>query len=151
MSWSRQRVYASLLILGACVLLFRTVIMIAQGSMTVLVLWVSGLLVAECVMDVITLLGSVRWWVTRAEGHARLPLRTGAAAAILHVVRVLIFVSGRVGPWMDFDVRPEHRALHATRWSWSWLYFAAAMSILGVLGVLIIWGYRRRSSRSGMK
>ena len=148
MSWSRQRLYASLLILGTCVLLFLTVMMLAQGSMTVLVLWVSGLLVAECVLDVTTLLGSLRWWVTRAEGHARFPLRTGAAAVILHAVRVLIFVLGRVGPWIDFDVRPEHRALHATRWSWGWLYFAAVMSVLGVLGVLIIWKYRRRGNKT---
>lgn len=148
MSGPRQRLYASLVILGACILLFRTVLMMAQGAMAVLVAWVLGLLLAELVLDVATLAGSVRWWVTREEGHARLPLRTCAAAVILHAVRVLIFVLGRIGPWIDFDVRPEQRALHSTRWSWGWLYFAAVMSVLGVLGVLIIWRYRRRARKN---
>lgn len=61
MSGSRQRLYASLVILGACILLFRTVLMMAQGAMAVLVAWVSGLLMAEFVLDVTTLAGSVRW------------------------------------------------------------------------------------------
>jgi hypothetical protein len=148
-NWSRQRLYASLIILGACILLFRTVMMLAQGAMTVLVPWVSALLLAECLLDVTTVLGSVRWWVTRAEGHARFPLRTCAAAVILHAVRVLIFVLGRVGPWIDFDVRPEHRALHSARWSWGSVYIAAVLAALGVLGVLIIWKYRRRAHKSG--
>jgi hypothetical protein len=138
-TWSRQRVYAALLALGACVLLFRTVTMLAaEGAVGVLMPWVFGLLVAELLLDATTLLGSVRWWLSGAEACDRLPLRTGAAAAILHAVRVLIFVLGRTGPWINFDVRPEQRALHAERWSWGRVYFAAVLSVLGVLCVVVI-------------
>jgi hypothetical protein len=144
---SKQRLYASLLMLGACILLFRTIRMISQGALGVLVFTVAGLLVAELLVDALCLLSSLRWLLANDPAKARLPLRSGAAAALLHALRVLIFVLGRVGPWIDFDVRPEHRALHAGRWSWGWLYFAAVMSVLGVIGVLVIWSLRRRAKR----
>lgn len=145
---SKQRIYASLLILGACILLFRTLTMIAQGNLEVLVIGVSALLIAELLVDAACLLSSIRWWVKDDKNYDRLPLRLGAAAALLHAVRVLIFVLGRVGPWIDFDVRPAQRALHSARWSWGGVYFAAIMTVLGVLGVLIIWRLRRRAKRN---
>jgi len=141
---SRQRLYASLLALGACVPLFRVVTMLAEGALGVLAAWVSALLVAELVVDLATLVGAVRWWVADSGRTASFALRAGAAAAIFHALRVLVFVLGRTGPWFDFDVRPEHRALHAARWTWAGVYFAAGMSVLGVLGVLVIWWLRRR-------
>lgn len=147
---SKQRLYASLLILGASILLFRTIMMLSQGALEVLVLWVSALLIAEMLLDAACLLSSIRWWITNDKNNDRIPLRLGAAAAILHAVRVLIFVLGRIGPWIDFDVRPVHRALHAARWSWEGLYFAAIMSVLGVIGVLIIWTFRRRSKKRSL-
>ena len=67
----RQRLYASLLALGASILLFRTIAMVAKGSMTVLMPWVSSLLVAESVLDVTTLLASVRCWMAGAERYPR--------------------------------------------------------------------------------
>ena len=91
-------------------------------------------------------MSSVFWWISNNEAKASIPLRLGATAAILHAVRVLIFVLGRFGPWIDFDVRPEHRALHYTRWSWPGVYFAAILTVLGVIGVLVIWTLRRRAS-----
>jgi hypothetical protein len=136
---SKQRIYASLLILGACLLLFRTIMMLSQGALGVLVLWVSILLIAELLIDTGCIVSSVGWLRANDATKAGIPLRFGAAAAILHAARVLIFVLGRVGPWIDFDVRPEHRALHSVRWSWGWLYFAAIMSVLGVIGVIVIW------------
>jgi len=144
---SKQRFYASLLILGACILLFRTIMMISQGALDVLVLWVSALLIAELLLDAACLLSSIRWWIANDKNYDRIPLRLGAAAAILHAVRALIFVLGRIGPWIDFDVRPVHRALHYTRWSSVGLYFAAIMAVLGVIGVLIIWTFRRREKK----
>jgi hypothetical protein len=144
---SKQRIYASLLALGACVLLFRTIVMISEGLLDILVLWVSVMLIAEMLIDVGCLLSSVRWWIANDYSKSHLALKIGASAAILHAIRVLIFVLGRIGPWVDFDVRPEHRAMHYTRWSWSGVYFAAIMSVLGVTGVLIIWRLRRRPSK----
>jgi len=122
--------------------------MLFQGALDVLVLWVAVLLIAELLIDAGCLLSSIRWLIANDRSKASIPLRMGAAAASLHAVRVLIFVFGRVGPWMDFDVRPEHRALHATRWSWGWLYFAAIMSVLGVIGVITIWALRRRAKKN---
>ena len=79
-------------------------------------------------------------------GESRLntvPLRLGAAAAILHAPRVLIFVLGRTSTFLNFDVRQEYHATHGGLLSWFWVYFAGAMSVLGVFGVLIIWQVRR--------
>jgi hypothetical protein len=140
----RQRLFASLLILGAGILLFRTVTMIVQGNFGILVLWVSFLLILEMVTDISCIIASIPWWISRDKTKNRLPLRIGAAAAILHAIRVLIFVLGRTGPWVNFDVRPEHRALHDSRWSWGWVWFAAFMSVLGITGVIAIWVVRRR-------
>lgn len=143
----KQRFYASFLILGACILLFRTVMMLSQGALVVLVFWASALLISEMLLDAACLLSSIKWWITNDKKFDSIPLRLGAAAAILHAFRVFIFVFGRIGPWIDFDVRPVHRALHSTRWSSGGLYFAAFMSVLGVISVLIIWTFRRRANR----
>jgi hypothetical protein len=148
---SKQRIYASLLILGACILLFRTIMMLSQGDLVILVAWVSALLIAEMLVDAACLLSSIRWWIADDKNYDSLPLRLGAAAAIVHAFRVLIFVLGRIGPWINFDVRPVHRALHAARWSPWQLYFASIMSILGLIGVLIIWTLRRRAKKETRK
>jgi len=144
---SKQRLFASLLILGACILLFRVFRMISQGAMDILVAWVSALLIAELIIDMVCLLSSIKWWIADDESKARIPLRTGASATILHAFRVLIYVIGRVGPWKDFDLRSEHQALHSIQWSWFWLYFAAILSVSGVIGVLIIWKLRRQAKK----
>jgi hypothetical protein len=144
---SRQRLYASLLALGACILLFRTTTMLVQGNLKVLMLWVSILLFAEMLLDVSCLLGSGRWWFYNDRSKAGIPLRLGAAAAILHAIRVLVFVMGRVGPWIDFDVRPEQRAMHDARWTWTGVYIAAILSVLGIIGVIVIWTLIRRARK----
>jgi hypothetical protein len=138
-------VYATLVFLGACILLFRTIVLFIQGAMVWMMLWVASLLLAEFLLDAAFLLGSVRWWVTQSEEHSSFPLKTAAAAIILHAIRVLIYVLGRVGPWKDFDIKPEHRALPAVDWNLGEVYFAAIMSVLGIIGLLIIWRNRRRS------
>ena len=142
---SKQRLYASLLILGACILLFRTIMLVAGGSLSVLVLWVSFLLVLEMLIDTGWLVSSILWLISNDKNRDSWPLKIAAGAIILHAVRVLIFVMGRVGPWIDFDVRPGQRLLHYTRWTWFGVVFAAIMSILGVLGVIVVWRIRRRS------
>lgn len=133
-----------LLILGASILLYRTITMLFQDALDILVWWVSILLIAELVIDAACIITSIPWWIKNEKSKDRFPLRFGAAATILHAIRVLIFVIGRAGPYLDFDVRPEQRAMHYTRWTWSEVYFAATLSVLGVIGVLIIWGIRKR-------
>jgi len=145
---AKQRIYASLLFLGACILLFRTVTMVAQGDLGILVLWVSVLLIAELLVDLACAVFSVVWWIHNDSKKDRIPLRFGAAAALLHAFRVLIFVMGRIGPWKNFDVRPEHHALHYTRWNMGEVYFASIMSILGIIAVVLIWQYRRRMRKT---
>jgi hypothetical protein len=143
----KQRFYASLLILGACILLARTLTMVFQGVFDILVLWVFILLIAEMIIDAGCIITSIPWWVKNSSDKDSIPLSFGAAAAIFHAIRVLIFVLGRTGPWIDFDVRPDQRAIHYTRWTWGEVYFAATLSILGVIGVLVIWLLRKRAKR----
>ena len=148
---SKQRLYALLFVLGALILLFRTIIILAQGNLSVLVWWVSILLIAEMVLDTGWLLGAIGWFITNDERKSRITLRLAAAAIVLHAVRVYIFVLGRVGPWIDFDARPAHRALHHTRWTWGGVWFALIMATLGVIGVIIVWSIRRhRHPRSNL-
>ena len=144
---SKQRFYASLLMLGASILLFRTIMMLLQGNLKILVLWVSVLLIVEMLIDLSCLISSAIWWITNDKNKSLVALRLGAAAAFFHAFRVLIFVMGRFEPWLNFDVRPEQRALHHTRWSWGEVYFAAIMSVLGVIGVIVIWRLRIRAKK----
>jgi hypothetical protein len=119
--------------------------MAAQGSLTILTTWVSVLLIAELLIDLACLIASIRWWIKNDYDHSFLPLRLGTAAALLHAVRVLIFVLGRTEKFYNFDVRPEMGDLHAGTWSWAGVWFASVMTILGVIGVIVIWRLRRRA------
>ena len=145
---SKQRIYASLLFFGACILLFRTITMVAHGNLRILVLWASILLIAELLVDLGCAVFSVVWWIHNDSRKDRIPLRFGAAAALLHAFRVLVFVIGRIGPWINFDLRPEHHALHDTRLNMGEVYFASIMSILGIIGVVFVWLYRRRMRKT---
>ena len=143
--WNHQRTYATLLGAGICILFFNTVAMLTDGSLTTLMVWASALLVLEFLLDTGTFLGAIWWWIGSVETRAWLPLRFAAAAVIVHAVRVSVYVLGRTGPWRNFDVRPEYRAAQVPEWYW--VIFAAVLSVLGVLGVAIIWVLRRRDGR----
>lgn len=130
---------------GAGILLYRTIALLAGGARSVLKGWVVMLTVIEMMVDIVTIIGAARWWLSRSPRHAHLPLRAGATATLLHTARVLVFVLGRTGPWVDFDVRPEHRADHRERWTWPGVVFAGVMSVLGVVGVVVSWRARRSS------
>jgi hypothetical protein len=141
---SRQRLYASLLALGAAFLLFRTIMMTVQGYLTILVPWVASTIIMEGALDLVTLIFCLRWLKTTSPDHASTPLRLTAAVVVVHALRVLVFALGRTGPFLNFDVRPEHQALHHTRWTWTGVYFASIMSVLSIIAVLIIWHFRRK-------
>ena len=142
---SRQRLYASLLALGAGFLLYRTITMFVQGALNIFVLWVFTLLIAEMLLDLSCLLASIRWWIMNDRSKSRLPLRLGTAVVFLHAIRVLIFVMGRLEPWINLDVRPEQIPMHDERWTWTGVWFAAIMSVLGIIGVIVIWILIKRS------
>lgn len=136
--YPKQRIYAVLMILGAGILLFRTIrMLLVENALNILVLWVSILLIAEFLIDLGCVLWSVRWLITGKSVHARLPLWLGATATILHAIRVLIYVLGRTGPWVNFDVKSEYRDSYT--FEWLWVYFAGILSILGIIGVIVIW------------
>lgn len=136
--FSRQRIYACLLILGASILLFRTIRMVLiENAFNILVFWVFSLLIVEFLIDLSCVLSSIRWFIFDNSIKARLPLRLGAGAAILHAIRVLIYVLGRTGPWINFDVKQEYHDSYTFKWFW--VYFTAILSILGIVGVIVIW------------
>lgn len=150
MEYTKQRFYASLLIMGSAILLYRTICMVAEGSLVRLQWWVSMLLIMEMALDLGWMLASMFWFRNSDPQKDRLPLRLATAAILLHAFRVLIFVLGRTGSWTNFDVRPEYLAIHPETWSRSGVWFAAIMSALGVLGVIVVWRIRvdrKRKSR----
>ena len=144
MSKPHKNVFAGLLFVGAGFLLFRTIVLILHGALTEQVRWVAVLLVVESMLDVATLIACFEWWRRLGEPRVRIALRLAAAVTIVHAIRVLIFVLGRLEPWRDFEIRPEFRPLSEDRWSWGEVYFAAVMSTLSLCGVLIVWMLRRR-------
>ena len=135
---------------GASVLLYRTLSMVfAEQAFEILVWWVIALLIAEFLIDLACLLSTIPWLIRGDSFFARWPLRLGATAAILHAIRVLIYVLGRTGPWINFDVKPDQREAYS--FDWFWVYFAAILSILGVAGVIVIWRIIRHRGRTANK
>jgi len=140
---SKQRIYAFLLILGAGILLWRTLqLMFVEHGLETLVLWVILLTIVESIIDFSCIIGSLRWLISNDALKATLPLQLGATAAILHAIRVLIYVLGRTNLLLNFDVKPIYRSSYSVEWFWVW--FAAILSVLGVVGVIVIWRLRRR-------
>jgi hypothetical protein len=141
----KQRIYATLLGLGAAFMFARTIILLSEGVLSIYVAWVSVMLFIEMLLDLGCLVFCIRWWISNDRSKAGPALRLGAAVALFHALRVLVFVLGRTGPWFNLDIRPEHIEMHYARWTWADVYFAGIMSILGVIGVIIIWLLIRRS------
>jgi len=143
----RQRLYAGLLMFGAGILIFRSLRMVTvEQAFDILVDWVYVLLIMEFMIDVACFMASLRWFTLSKWKYASTALKLGAWAAILHAFRVLIYVLGRTGPWVNFDVKPEYR--EAYTFDWFWVYFAATFSVIGLIGVLVIWRLWRRKKRS---
>lgn len=144
---SRQRLYASLMLLGVALLFVRTLVMFAQGALDVLMPWAGALLIFESILDAAALAAGARWWVRRSPEHAPLALRLTAAVVVLHAIRVLVYVLGRTGPWVDFDRRLAFRG--AFEPAWGWLVFASIASVLALLGVVLVARARRREAKRG--
>lgn len=137
---NKQKIYPSLMILGASILLFRTIrLLTLENGWEILAVWVIALTFIEMFIDISCIFYSWRWLLKNSIPSKSYSLRLGAAAAIFHAFRVLIYVLGRTGPWVNFDVKPQYRTTHQV--DLFWVYFAAILSILGVVGVILI--YRR--------
>ncbi|KPK11174.1 MAG: hypothetical protein AMJ68_06660 [Acidithiobacillales bacterium SG8_45] len=148
MRWPRQRTYAVLLFIGAAFLAYRTLAMISAGALQTLVPWVNFLLMLELIADGIAMVVCAAWAISGRPEQVRAVIRATTAVVIIHAVRVLIFVLGRTGPWVDFDVKPEARAQHADSWTWGEVYFAGSMSAISVIALIVFWIYWRRKRQA---
>lgn len=134
----RDKIYSSLLIFGAGILLFRTIrLLTVENGWEHLAIWVIVFTFIEMFIDLLCIIFSFQWFFNNYEGLKRISLKFGAAAAIFHAFRVLIYVIGRIGPWINFDLKPQFRQTHNVEMFW--VYFASVLSILGIVVVIFIW------------
>ncbi len=141
-----QRIWATLLALGAGFLFFRTIWLTAHGYTERYTWWVAFLLVVEMLVDLSCMIASIRWWIQSDSIAARrLTLRLTVAIVFLHAVRVAIFVVGCIGPWTAWDVRPEYRAERASTWTWTGFWIASIGAVTSLLVVLAVWFVMRRN------
>lgn len=143
----KQRLYAGLLMVGAGILIFRTLRMVTVEQAYVLLTdWAYTLLVLEFMLATACFFAALRWFTLSKWTYASTALKLGAWAAIFHAFRVLIYVLGRTPLLENFDVKPEHHDSYT--FDWFWVYFAASFSILGLIGVYVIrrlWMKKKRS------
>jgi uncharacterized protein (TIGR03382 family) len=94
------------------------------------------------VIDAIAVIAGVRWFSTPSTDRATTARRAVTAMILIHALRVLVFVLGRTGPWVDFDVRPEY----ATTWTWFDVWFAGVGAAISLIVLGLVWQLRRRRS-----
>ncbi|TNE53120.1 MAG: hypothetical protein EP344_15070 [Bacteroidetes bacterium] len=144
---NKQKTYASLIILGAGILLFRTIrLLTIENGWEILSDWVIVLTFIEMAIDILCITISTQWLLANSARSKSLALGFGAAAAIFHAFRVLIYVLGRTQAFNNFDVKPAFRSTHNV--DMFWVYFAAVLSVMGILGVIIIWTAIKRSNKT---
>ena len=133
-----------LMILGASVLLFRTVrLLFFEDGLIILALWTKILTIIEMIVDILCIFFSFEWLRKSEVKFKIVSFRLCEIATLFHGFRVLIYILGRIGPWKDFDKTPEFRLQGTT--NTFWLYFAGILSVVGVIGVISIgrkleWG-----------
>lgn len=141
-----RKLYPFLMVLGAGILLFRTIsLMFFEHGLRILELWVNVLTIIEMIIDAVCIVFSLKWLLRNTVAAQTISLTLGATAAIFHAFRVLIYVIGRLGPWKNFDVKPAFRASAGT--DIFWVYFAGILSLLGLLAVILIWIIRKKRRR----
>lgn len=142
----KQKLYATLLILGASILLFRTIRLLTfENGWNILENWVIVLTFVEMAIDTLCIIYSFNWLFGNSKRAKLISLRFGAAAAGFHAFRVLIYVLGRTDTLLNFDVKPQFRPTYSV--DMFWVYFAAVLSVLGIIGVIIIWIAIKRTNR----
>lgn len=143
-SW-RTRMAAAGVVAGSGFLLARTIILMTGGALRTYAGWAAALLGVEFVVDAATVVASGVWFVTRQVHHRTLALRGVAVMILVHALRVLVFVLGRTGPWVNFDVRAQHRAEYATTWRWSDVWLAGTGAALSLVVLAVVWRRRHRT------
>lgn len=135
---NKQKLYSLALMLGASILLVRTIrLLTIENGWNTLADWVIVLTFIEMAIAISCIIFSTHWLFRNSNSSKSIALRFGAYAVIFHAFRVLIFVLGRTGPWINFDVKPEFQSTHNV--NMFWVYFAAILSVIGIFGVIIIW------------
>ena len=110
---NKRKLYASLLILGASILLFRTIrLLTIENGWNILANWVIVLTFIEMSIDTLCIIFSFHWLFRDSKGSKFISLRSGAIAAFVQAFRVLIYVLGRTTPFLNFDVKPQFRLEH---------------------------------------
>lgn len=143
---NKRKLYSSLLIFGASILLFRTIrLLTIEEGWNILANWVIILTFMEMAIDTLCIIFSFHWLFRDSRKSKVFSLRFGATAAFFHAFRVLIYVLGRTAPFLNFDVKPQFRLEHTA--DIFWVYFAAILSVLGIFGVIIIWIFRKRDKK----
>jgi len=131
------------LAVGAGFMFGRTIVLIGGGALATYTRWCAGLLVLESIVDLMALITVVAWGLKRGARAEAIAMRAVASVVILHAIRVLVFVLGRTGPWIDFDIRLEHRVAYADQWTWAGVVFAAVMAALSLIVLAVVWRARR--------
>lgn len=133
---------------GGGFLLGRTIALIAGGSLTTMVGWAAGLLLVELSIDAAAAAAGVRWLLSGKAEHGATASRVVGVMIAVHAVRVAVYVLGRTGPWVDFDVRPEHRTDPAETRSPAGVWVAGTGAAVSVIALLVVWRCRTRRRNS---
>jgi hypothetical protein len=88
---------AGILMIGAGVLLFRTISMVYHSAFGVLMPWVASTILIEMIVDVLCLALSIKWLLSDdGPRDSKRPLQVGAACTLIHAFRVFMFCSRTV-------------------------------------------------------
>ena len=145
-----EAISPGILIIGSLILFTRTILMIKNGALSILIPWVAFTIPLEMLLDGITAVSCSIWmYYVFKKSCSTLKIRSislyfSACCTSLHALRVSIFVLGRYPFVKDFDVRREYRSDHSRRWRWWQVYLAAILSFIGLLIMLIFWYYLKK-------
>lgn len=145
-----EAICSEILIIGSLILFIRTILMIKNGALHILIPWVAFTIPLEMLLDGITAISCSIWmYYVLKKSCSTLKIRSislhfAAYCTSLHALRVSIFVLGRYPLVKDFDVRREYRSDHGRRWRWWQVYLAALLSLIGLMIMTVVWYYLRK-------
>jgi hypothetical protein len=143
-SFFGHRWKALLFTIGGAILVSRAFTMMVDGYLGIYVPWAAILLALEFLIDATWLASAIAWFFKDNKANEKNTFNLAAASILLHAFRVMIFVLARIGPLTNFDIKETYHATHYARWDWTGIFLAATLSLMGVVGVLVVWGIRRR-------